>query len=98
VLVTARLGRTIAQAVIVTCFSKWWCRFAPGSVHVGFMVGKMSVGESLSPSGFLLSISFHLCLISIHVLCTSGPLAVAVAQRHKSYPTVAKTVGLLFVT
>jgi hypothetical protein len=41
--------------------------FYPGSVHVGFVVDKVALGQVFSPEyfGFPLSISFHRCSIKM---------------------------------
>jgi hypothetical protein len=51
------LGRAMAQAV--ACLSPWTPGFDPGSVHMGFLVDKMALGQAftrvlrVSPANFI---------------------------------------------
>jgi hypothetical protein len=51
-------GRAIAQAVNRLSFQRRH-GFAPGSVHVGFVVDKVVLGQDVFRVHFPLSISFH---------------------------------------
>jgi hypothetical protein len=46
---------------LVTCFSLWRCWFNPGSVPVGFVFGKMAMGQVSRYFIFHLSVSFCHC-------------------------------------
>jgi hypothetical protein len=69
---------------LVFNLSPWMSEFAPGSVHVGFVMNRLALGQAFSEFfRSSLSVSFHLCSILIHHLAgwTIDTLVAAV-QRH----------------
>jgi hypothetical protein len=44
---------------LVAGLSPWRPRFAPGSVHVGFVVDKMAFGQVFSPSSSVFPYQYH---------------------------------------
>jgi len=69
----------------VTSLSLQRSRFNPRPVHVGFVVGQVSLVPHFSPSTSVLSASFHQCSLLIHSLTTNMTLATDSDVKHNIY-------------
>jgi hypothetical protein len=81
--------RQLCLRQLVAGLSLWRPRFMPESVHMGFVVDTVALGQVSEFFSFLLSATFHHCSVLIYHLGGEqvGPLE-ATVQRHSLTPLI----------